>query len=500
MSAIFVVHPATDRYTRPMLSNITRRALLGCLAIATLSSASCEPAKQYHPIARAVKDAPKKDIALPALWRWLPPHDRRDVPIVFVPDSSAEWASLKSYWNPPAQREALAVAPFAQPTLPALTAVLAAERHLAIKIKVPRGLPDPTPHIAAANPPTEGKWTLGKRLFHAPILLIGVDVYSCASCHDPRRGFSEPVLHSLTGTRDALGLINVVYNRRQFWDGRVETLEETIVRSLEDERPVDPDRGRLRAIQQHIFGGLISRLGKKADYVAEFKHVFGIDHPTQDAVGQSLATYMRTILSGDSIYDRADEARRGKKAPALIADHFKEALTDAKLAERLKDDEVVFPTKEEPHVRIFKGYELFHGKARCTICHTGALFTDQDYHNIGYSGAESLPGPGKETGRALQVPIGLKESRLVGAFRTPSLRNLPRTNPYLHNGSMFTLMRMVEHYDTKIAYSSHLASALKQGEHRQTLDLSDDEKETLVLFLRSLEGSPVDPILIDPTR
>src|SRR5207249_331991 len=102
--------------------------------------------------------------------------------------------------------------------------------------------------------------------------------------------------------------------------------------------------------------------------------------------------------------------------------------------------------------------------------HGGALYTDGDYHNVGYEGDDGDPEePGRETGRAVHVPVGRKESRLIGAFRTASLRNLAKTGPYFHDGSNFTLAEVVDFYDRKVLPSSHLAKALRIGDEPRKL-------------------------------
>jgi cytochrome c peroxidase len=141
---------------------------------------------------------------------------------------------------------------------------------------------------------------------------------------------------------------------------------------------------------------------------------------------------------------------------------------------------------------LAKGHELYKGKARCAQCHNGPLFTDQDYHNVGYPGDEGAPPIGKETGRAAQVPVGLKQARLIGAFRTPSLRNLIKTQPYFHNGLLRTLPQVVDFYDSGVQPSLRLAKALKDDDREQQLNLTPEERDALVMFLRSLEGTPVD--------
>ena len=135
--------------------------------------------------------------------------------------------------------------------------------------------------------------------------------------------------------------------------------------------------------------------------------------------------------------------------------------------------------------------KLFQGKGRCATCHHGPLFTDQDYHNIGIMKRDEIP-----LGRFAHAPVGQKESRLMGAFRTPTLRNLPRTGPYFHDGSRPELRDVVKYYNDALIHNRHLAKVFV-GEEDQavSLGLTVEEVETLVLFLRSLEGEPLDAVV-----
>jgi cytochrome c peroxidase len=339
--------------------------------------------------------------------------------------------------------------------------------------------------VPALNPPTLGKWRLGKALFFAPIITTKARTYSCATCHDPRHGFAEDANNPAGAKFNTLSLINVVYNRRQFWDGRVETLEETIVRSIDDEKKMDADKRLERGLEQHIWGGFVRDLIDKddVDLRRQFEAVFAIHRPTQDSVSQALATYMRTILSGDSLYDRAVD---GKEWESVIKDE----LTASALRDSIDSQK---PTLKELPGVLETGHKLY--RTYCIQCHNGPLFTDHDYHNIGFA---SDPEPGTETGRAARVPVGLKEARLIGAFRTPSLRNLLTTNPYFHDGSKRTLRDVVAYFDRGIVNTRHLAAPLKKGIMPQYLDLTQRDEEALVIFLRALQGRPVDPMVTTP--
>jgi cytochrome c peroxidase len=488
---------------------MARRCCFWLFLFGVLMLASCQRAQRF-PVPAKPSTGDPEPIGLDAdkyLYRfsWVEPRETRDLPILFVPHTSPEWKELKGYWNVLPFPAGMPTAHLGLAPMQALAALAFTEAvkikvpDAAVKIKVPLGLPDPTNFFPKSNPPTLGKWRLGRALFHESLLQADQGPHSCATCHKPDEGFAERRKLSKGGNYNTLSLVNVAYNRRQFWDGRVETLEETLVRSLADERAADPQRSQ-KALQQHNWGGFVRELVASKRYNDEFKLVFGVDeHPTQDAVAQALATYMRTILSGDSLYDRANQIRKEKNVQALATEHFL-----ALFAKKDKNGKTLAVLHDEPGKElteaelkaIARGYELFKDTARCVQCHSGPLFTDQDYHNVGYEGKEAQPDIGTETGRAVHVPVGLKQSRLIGAFRTPSLRNLWKTEPYSHNGVQYTLSEVVEFYDGKVLWTRHLAKALKDGDEAQELKLTPAEKDALVMFLRALEGTPVDPIVM----
>jgi cytochrome c peroxidase len=483
-----------------MRSIMLRRCSYLAFLAGMLTLTACQRAQMYQVPGKPPAVSNEKDDAELRRLSWTEQQARHDLPIVFVAESDAEWPGLKSYWNTLPFPAGMPMAHLGQAPLGAVAALVLTDHYTPIKIKVPRGLPDPTPNIPAANPPTFGKWRLGKTLFFKPILKAGAAIYSCNSCHDPRHGFAEDKLHPEGGKYNTLSLLNVAYNRRQFWDGRVETLEETLVRSFEDERPVSAEKSREKALEQHIWGGFVRELAADPRLSAEFKLVFGVDQPTQNSTAQALATYLRTLLSGDSLHDQADAVRRQQNAETLTAEHFRAVLKDESAVVSLRDHvDSKTPTREEMPALLQKGHELFHGKAGCVACHRGPLFTDHDYHNIGYEGEEGEPAVGVETGRSVHVPVGLKEWRLIGAFRTPSLRNLNRTAPHFHNGSHATLRDVVGFYNGGVLPSLYLAAPLKDADvpgQPRRLNLTDAEKAALVIYLRSLQGGLVDAVLL----
>jgi cytochrome c peroxidase len=463
------------------------------LLAASFLASGCEPARRYpprpHPPAKDDGDRrskPSADLI------WTEPGPVQEIPIVFVPESAKEWIKLPAYWNRfPQAAAGLPTAHLGQSPLGAVAAMVLATQLETIKIKVPRGLPDPTPFIPAGNRPTLGKWKLGQSLFFARLL---PEKSSCASCHMPESGFTEDWAinrqPAVAGKWNTPSLINCVYNRHQFWDGRAVYLEETVTAPLHNPLLDGKNHGM---DAHHQFEGLVQQLREDLIYQRRFAEVFGIPRPTQDAVAQALATYMRTILSGNSVYDRAGHERRRQGDAALSAGHF-EAVLDTAVLKGLGQT-----NKTEAARLLAHGHELFGGKARCVLCHEKPLFTDHDFHNIGLGGSDILQMLSEEPGRLAHVPAGLKEARLKGALKTPTLRALPRTSPYMHDGSMKTLAEVVDYFDHGIVAKSnlYLAEPLRKGAGQARhleLDAAKDIP-ALILFLKALDGEPVDAVI-----
>jgi cytochrome c peroxidase len=444
----------------------------------------CQPAKRYGPVPIARNESlptpsPQAPAELPAHWSWLAPGATRDIPIRLVSEDSLDWDGLDSFWNhfPPPHAGTRTIH-LGQNPLGILAGLILADEMEAISIKVPRGLPDPQDYIPPANPLSYGKWKLGKRLFFDDRLLsLGNATLACASCHRPEWGFSQP---TTKGKTNPPSLINSLYNVQQFWDGRVQNLEETIVLSLEDERS-DGD------VERHVWGGMVKAIGKASarpgepNYYVLFEQVFGVPSPTQDTIAKALATYMRTILSGDSLIDQAWQDSDTVTAGALLP------LLDDKMVERLGEPK---RDRKELAAAIARGHRVFE-RSGCAECHMTPFFSDQDFHNIGVGDSDVFPATGKEKGRFPRAPIGLKEARLIGAYRTPSLRNLPRTAPYFHDGSAAALSDVLDHYDRLIPPQPFLAPQV----HDKPLNLTPESREALLLFLKALDGQPVDSLV-----
>lgn len=313
----------------------------------------------------------------------------------------------------------------------ALTALALAALLSAAPKKPPLGLDAymPTP---PENPLTAEKAALGRKLFFDKRLSRDNSV-SCGTCHDPELGFTdrEPVavgVDQQKGTRRTPRLINRGYGQTFFWDGRAQSLEEQVLKPIEN--PIEMDLALAEAV---------GRVAEDAEYAAAFQVAFG-EGPNPSAVAMALASYVRTIVSGDSPYDRyvAGDA---------------DALT--------------------PEQR--RGLELFRGKAACAVCHLGPNLTDEEFHNTGVGWKE---GPPEDLGRAKVTDH--PEDR--GAFKTPTLREVALVGPYMHDGSLETLEDVIDFYNDGGEANDYLDRDMT------ALDLTEQEKADLVAFLEALNG------------
>jgi cytochrome c peroxidase len=282
------------------------------------------------------------------------------------------------------------------------------------------------------NQLTAERIRLGRKLFHDPLLSRDRSV-SCASCHDPRRAFTDgrPVaqgVHGRTGNRRTPPILNRAYGKSFFWDGRSSTLEEQVLQPIQNPKEMD------LTLEEAM-----RRLRASDDYLREFQVAFGRDAQAAD-LANALASYVRSILAGASPYDRFVNGDR-------------QALSEQARA----------------------GLRLFRGKAGCVACHVGPNFTDERFHNTGVGCTEA--GCADE-GRA--AVTGRPEDR--GAFKTPTLRESARAAPYMHDGSLATLEDVIEHYDKGGRPNPWLDPEM------HPLKLTEAEKRSLLAFLQALSG------------
>ena len=288
---------------------------------------------------------------------------------------------------------------------------------------VPLGLDLYTP-VPETNPATAGKIRLGRQLFHDKRLSADGSL-ACASCHVPERAFSQsrPLaigVHGRSGTRNTPALLNRAWGRSFFWDGRTTTLEEQVLKPIEDPNEM---------------GSSVEAAARRAGVRPR-------------VLADALASYVRSIRTGDSPFDRFEKGH--------VA-----ALSDDARA----------------------GLQVFRGKGNCTLCHIGPNLTDESFHNTGVAWAPSIAGS-QTDGRFLDdgraIVTGRDRDR--GAFKTPTLREVARTAPYMHDGSLATLEDVVEFYSGGGRPNRHLDISIRG------LNLTADEKRVLAAFLRSLSG------------
>lgn len=448
-----------------------------------------------------------------------------DVPILFLAraQNPTAWDKLPAFWNEGTQ----------EATDPITGAKLTRKQ---VTIKVPLGLSAPPP-VPSENPMTVAKWTLGKRLYYDKILSTNGKV-ACASCHDPAKGFSDQAKSS-TGINDALGpinsptVINAAFNRFQFWDGRGASLED------QAQGPVGNNK-EMFAGKSDPWQEAIGRIRATPEYVTAFERVFG-HAPTRDAAAKAVAAYERTVLSGNSLHDRAEVRMRKRVAEEesgkyeLKAEDYAEAVKDAfgmkdtaALSALGLDAEKDAGKAAEVGKKLVNGRTLFFGKAKCSNCHVGDTFTDHAFHNLGVGVVDGQLPP-DELGRYARLPLGHKDPTQVGAYKTPGLRALLGSGPYMHTGDEKTLEAVVEFYDRGGNVNAFLSPKMRDldaeaaylkaraegkpvdpnvktfGPGKQPvipllLKLTADEKADLVLFLKALQGDPIDPVVADPAK
>ena len=290
-------------------------------------------------------------------------------------------------------------------------------RFLIAVVAVPLGLDLYMP-VPVDNPMTAEKIALGRELFNDRRLSRDGST-ACASCHDSARAFStadsiSPGVFGRRGRRNAPALVNRGWGRSFFWDGRTATLEEQVVRPIEDPNELDSSVETAAA-----------RTGVAARDIS-----------------RALATYVRSLMSGDSPFDRFVNGDRTALSPEAQ-----------------------------------QGLQIFRGKANCAACHIGPNFTDEKFHNTGIAWVEATTSF-RDEGRA--GISGKFEDR--GSFKTPTLREVARTAPYMHDGSIASLEQVVEYYDR--GGNRH---ALLDEEIRP-LGLTSMDQRAMVAFLQSLTG------------
>jgi cytochrome c peroxidase len=296
----------------------------------------------------------------------------------------------------------------------------------------------PRPSLPLDNPLTEEGVALGQELFHDK-RLSGNGTQACASCHQAAHGFAEPRAVSVgaegtLGTRNSMPLMNLAWKAKFFWDGRAAPLRTQVLMPIEDPAEMNAK-----------LGDVLARL-KAGEYAPKFRAAFGTPEISADRLARALEQFLLTLVAGNAKFDQV--IRGGAK------------LTD-----------------EEQ-----RGFELFHTEydprrgqfgADCFHCHGGPLFQNVDFANNGVEG-----GPGRASITA--------QTADEGRFAVPSLRNVTRTAPYMHDGRFATLEQVIRFYDHGVRPRRNLDPNLLKHLPRG-LQLSQDDQRALLSFLKTLE-------------
>jgi cytochrome c peroxidase len=414
-------------------------------------------------------------------------HEASSTPIRYVAADKEEWSRLAHFWNDEAT-----------------------DTGRIIKIKVPLGLDDPTSHIPASNPPTLEKWEIGKRVFFDRTLLpTGDQSLACATCHHPALSFSDGFPEIGTGSMHSPSLLNCVYGEEFFWNGRATGLEDLLNGTFYNARGI----ARVNPRQDHLWDVAIHLVREDESLSEKIKSACG-GRPNRENVSLCLATFLRTLLSGNSVEDRAELERKKRGGDGMLIGDYEKVLDDETIArlDRLQQQADIGADRLDPAKKtviaeqLQLGHTLFHGKARCIRCHNGPDYSDYGYHNIGIRPSGGAFANAKEQDRFSVLEARSKGSldaeadRFKGAYRTPSLRGRGRSSPYFHDGlqsSMFFAVAM--HFKRNlILRTDNLDPEMTENGRPIDLDLSGDDIRALCLFVFALDGDPPDDVVAKP--
>ncbi|MBC8285340.1 MAG: cytochrome-c peroxidase [Nitrospinae bacterium] len=290
--------------------------------------------------------------------------------------------------------------------------------------------PVPAMTFPENNPWSKAKEELGRKLFFDPILSEDNSI-SCSSCHLPEKFWADGLPTSVgiknqVLKRNSPSILNSGFLKTLFWDGRAKSLEEQALMPIQD-----------KAEMNQRMDELMKELESKSEYREMFESAFSDKKITPERLAMAIATFERTVVTGKTAYDRYWQG--DKQAISLAA---------------------------------IRGMKLFSGKAKCSICHSGPFFTDQQFHNIG----SVVNTSEKDKGRMLVTGEVFHE----GAFKTPGLRGISSTGPYMHDGGLQDLQAVIEFYDLG-GFSDE-----RKSPFISPIGLSANEKSDLLEFLLTL--------------
>lgn len=340
------------------------------------------------------------------------------------------------------------------------------KNHETLEVTLPQGLAAGQGLLAipANNPLTRAKIELGRQLYF-DTRLSADNTVSCASCHHPDEGFSRHTktgvgIGGQTGGRNSPVSYNRILTTLQFWDGRADSVEAQAVGPIQN--PIE---------MGNTHEACVKNLQSIPGYAKQFAAVFKTDKVTIEQVGQALASFERVIVTGPSAYDFAEGVRAYEK------------LTKEDLAD-LNDDDAAWAKYEAAQAAAkahplsesaTRGRDLFFSdRVNCSACHVGANLADEKYHNLGIGMDAKEP----DLGRYVVTKVEADK----GAFKTPTIRNVEFSAPYMHDGSLQTLLDVVEHYNKGGTPNPTLSDKVKP------LKLTDQEKQDIVDFMKACTG------------
>lgn len=339
--------------------------------------------------------------------------------------------------------------------------------HVTLQVSLPAGMDLGASQIKGLekNPMTRAKIELGRQLYF-DVRLSSDGTVSCASCHHPQEGFSRHTqfgigVNGQEGGRNSPASYNRILSDAQFWDGRADSLEAQAVGPIAN--PIEMGNSHATCVKtlQEIPG-----------YKAQFEKIFPDMGVNIDAVGLAIAAFERAIVTGPTPYDHREAF---KKFASLEA----EDLEDMKEDDPEFYSEYLSLKKEAADnpmsASAVRGQTLFFGKkASCSNCHVGANLADEKHHNLGVGMGVDKPDLGRYEVTKNEVD--------KGAFKTPTIRNVALTAPYMHDGSQRTLEEVVEHYNKGGTPNKWLSEKITP------LKLTAQEKLDLVEFMRACTG------------
>lgn len=302
------------------------------------------------------------------------------------------------------------------------------------QVSLPSNFPAPV-YDFEANPPTQAGFELGRKLFYDPMLSRD-NTISCGSCHIQYSAFTHHGhrtshgIDGLLGKRNAPAVQNMAWSTSFFWDGGVPLLDLVPINPISN--PVEMDEKP---------ANVLDKLRKHSQYPSLFKKAFGSEEITTARFLQAMSQFMASLVSANSRYDKYVRKEAGGD------------LSDMELA----------------------GLSVF--KEKCAGCHKGDLFTDNSFRNNGLTADFSFDG-GRYTASLIDSDLG--------KFKVPSLRNVDKTAPYMHDGSFYTLEAVLEHYAGGVAASPTLDPLLRRPNGSTGLALTADEQKNIIAFLKAL--------------